>query len=102
MKFVKYVVAVLTFFGIQYGYAQSINPSTQVQWSRAAGSGAPTATCPSSTNTATTATIGTPYTDKDNNVPYFCGVAGWFHPTNRAGDTISGPFQWSYTATAPA
>lgn len=97
MKFVKYIFAFLVCFGLQHGYAQSINPATQIQWPRITGSGAPAATCPSST-----VTIGTPYTDTSNNVQYFCGVAGWFHPANRAGDTLSGRYFWNYTSTQAA
>ena len=88
--------------------AQSINPATQITWPRVTGAGAPTATCPSSTNTTTTATLGTPYTDTTNSNQYTCMSSGWVQIngggagggiTQLTGDVHAGPGSGSQTST---
>ena len=54
-----------------------VDPTTQIKWPLATGSGAPTAPC-------TIANYGQPYTDISVSpyVAYVCGVTGWGRPTN--------------------
>jgi hypothetical protein len=82
------------------------NPQTQITWPRVTGSGVPTATCPSTTNTTTTATLGTPYTDTSANTFYICSTAGWTIVAGSGsglnqliGDVTAGPGTGSQAAT---
>jgi collagen type VII alpha len=61
-----------------------IDPTTQIRWPRATGSGAPTAAC-------TPLNYGQPYTDITGNNSYTCGATGWFQ-TNGGGGGGSSSF----------
>lgn len=60
-----------------------INPTTQINWPKITGSGAPSAMC-------TSANYGQPYTDTTGNVDYTCGSAGWFIPAGGLSGMTSG------------
>lgn len=77
MKIFRIFLALAT-LGLLVGAASAqTNPQTQITWPRVTGAGVPTATCPSSTNTITTATVGTPYTNTTANTQYVCSTGGW-------------------------
>lgn len=71
MKKIIALLLSLAFAGLfHYGYAQSINPETQIQWPRVTGAGTPSKPC-------TSANYGQPYTNLTNSNTYVCGTSGW-------------------------
>lgn len=104
-KLMWFIGIVSVGFLIGTATAQSVNPQTGITWPRVTGAGVPTATCPSSTNTTTTATVGTPYTNTSANTQYVCSTGGWTllgsgsGLNQLTGDVTAGPGTGSQAAT---
>lgn len=80
--------------------AQKINPTNQINWPQAAGSGAPTAAC-------TAANWGQPYTDVSGQITWSCGAGGWFQGSGGGGtsgvrsiNTVTGAFTFNGSGVA--
>lgn len=104
-KLIWFIGIVSVGFLIGTASAQSVNPQTGITWPRVTGSGVPTATCPSASNTTTTATVGTPYTNTTANTQYVCSTGGWTllgsgsGLNQLTGDVTAGPGTGSQAAT---
>lgn len=67
---IRSLAAALFCCSIASAAAQTVNPLTDIRWSKLTGSGSPTSAC-------TSANYGQPYTDTTNNKEYFCSAGGW-------------------------
>ena len=92
MKKLLFALILVTPLAAQSGPpTTAIDPTTQIWWPWATGSGAPTASC-------TTAKYGQPYTDvaANPNVNYTCGAHGW--AVTGDGQSAYCPFVTAYGA----
>ncbi len=70
-----------------------INAATNIDWTKVAGTGAPSATCNSTF-------YGEPYTNTATGDFYVCAVSGWVLVTSGGGGGISGSATSGYLARA--